>query len=176
MQVDVAGALIDGARGGDKVAFMRLVEPVLPQAYRLAAAMLRSEPDAEDAVQEAVLNAWRNVHRLRPGSNVNPWLLTIVANQCRSYRRSRWWSVVRGLENTGPGATTDPDPTALDLRKALYRLPEDQRLVLVLRYYLDQSLEEVGQTLGISSKAARSRVHRALARLRLLPEVIDHDR
>lgn len=174
--MDVAGALIDGARGGDKAAFMRLVEPLLPQAYRLAAAMLRSDSDAEDAVQDAVLNAWRHVDRLRPGSSVKPWLLTIVANQCRSYRRSRWWSVVRGLERTESVDTSGPDPAALDLRKALYRLPEDQRLVLVLRYYLDLPLEEVGLTLGISAKAARGRVHRALARLRLFPEVIDDDR
>lgn len=173
MRVDLAHALIDGARGGDKAAFMQLVGPVLPQAFRLASAMLRSETDAEDAVQDAVLNAWRHIERLKPGSRVDPWFLTIVANQCRSYRRSRWWSVVRGVnlpERAAMGGGLDAD--TLDLRKALYRLPEDQRLVLVLRYYLDLPLEEVAATLGISSKAARSRVHRALARLRLLPEVL----
>jgi RNA polymerase sigma-70 factor (ECF subfamily) len=60
----------------------------------------------------------------------------------------------------------------VDLRLALYRLPYDLRLAVVLRYYVDLSFEEVGQTLGVSTKAAKSRTYRALERLRLSPEVL----
>jgi len=60
----------------------------------------------------------------------------------------------------------------MDLRRALYALPHDQRLVLILRYYLDLSYEDIGQTLGISAKAAKSRTYRAVDRLRLSPEVL----
>lgn len=173
--MELTDGLIVGARGGDKVAFMRIVEPLLPQAYRLAAGMLRSEPYAEDAVQDAVLNAWRNVHKLRPDSDIRPWFLTIVANQCRTYRRSRWWRVTSGEALPDATVPNPLDPATIDLRRALYKLPEDQRLLLVLRYYLDLPLDEVAAVLGISSKAARSRVHRALRRLRLAPELEWHD-
>lgn len=165
--------LAQDAGAGDSQAFMLLLEPILPGAHRLAVGLLRSEPDAEDAVQEAVLKAWRHFGRFRPGSDLRPWLFTIVANECRRQRRNRWWSVIKGSGRaderiTGPGSD---EPAIADLRRALYRLPHDQLLAVILRYYLDLTFEEVGQTLGISPKAAKSRTYRALERLRLSPEV-----
>jgi RNA polymerase sigma-70 factor (ECF subfamily) len=169
-----APTLVQEASGGDQVAFMLLVEPLLPAAYRLAVGMLRSESDAEDAVQEGVLKAWRHFGRFRLGSDLRPWLFTIVANECRLQRRSRWWSVVRTSEDLDNQAdsTSSVDPAIADLRQAIYRLPHDQRFVIVLRYYLDLSYEEVAQTLGVSTKAAKSRTYRAVERLRLSPEVL----
>jgi RNA polymerase sigma-70 factor (ECF subfamily) len=169
-------ALVQEASGGDEQAFVLLVEPLLPAAYRLAVGMLRSESDAEDAVQEGVLKAWRHFGRFRRGSDLRPWLFTIVANECRLQRRSRWWSVIRKSEvpDVLADSTSSADPETVDLRQALYRLPHDQRLVLILRYYLDLSYEDVAQTLGISTKAAKSRTYRAVERLRLSPEVL-HD-
>jgi RNA polymerase sigma-70 factor (ECF subfamily) len=170
----LAPPLVQEALAGDQAAFLQLVQPLLPAAYRLAVGMLRSEPDAEDAVQEAVLKAWRHFGRFRRDSNLGPWLFTIVANQCRDQRRNRWWSVIRRSE--APDDLADPaspfDPATMDLRHALYRLPHDQRLALILRYYLDLSYQEVGLTLGISTKAAKSRTYRAVERLRLSPEVL----
>jgi RNA polymerase sigma-70 factor (ECF subfamily) len=149
--------------------FVARLLPLLPLAHRLAHGMLRDTGEAEDAVQEAILKAWRAFGRLRTDSDVKAWFLTIVANQCRTQRRSRWWSIVRRAELS---AVAGDDPTAgssdaLELRRALGRLSPDQRLLLVLRYYLDLSYEEVGKTFAISSQAAKSRVHRALVRLRI---------
>ena len=151
-----------------------LVEPLLPGAYRLAVGMLRSETDAEDAVQDAMLKAWRHFGQFRRDSDLRPWLFTIVANECRRQRRSRWWSVVRwpGNPEEQIDRPTLMEPADADLRLALHRLPHDQRLVLVLRYYVDLSFKEVAETLGISTKAAKSRAYRALERLRLSPEVL----
>jgi RNA polymerase sigma-70 factor (ECF subfamily) len=170
----LAPTLVQEAADGDVQAFAVLIEPLLPAAYRLAIGMLRSESDAEDAVQDAALKAWQHFSRFRRGSELRPWLLTIVASECRHKTRSRWWTVIRR-----PDAPDEPadriasvDPESVDLRRALYLLPYDQRLVLILRFYLDLSYEEVAQTLGISSKAAKSRTYRALHRLRLSPEVI----
>ena len=152
--------------------FLFLLEPVLPLAHRLAVGLLRSPSDAEDAVQSALLNAWRNFGRFRRDSDLKPWLLTIVANECRRHRRNRWWSVIKGAEpGDASGQPSATDPAISDLRRALYRLPHDQRLVLILRFYLDLSFEEVAQTLRISPKAAKSRTYRALERLRLSAEV-----
>lgn len=156
----------------DEREFLQLVEPVLPLAHRLAVGLLRSPSDADDAVQSALLNAWRHFGQFRPGSDLRPWLLTIVANECRRQRRSPWWSVIKGPgggERSVESGMTDP--AVADLRRALYRLPHDQRLVVILRYYMDLSFDEVAQTLGISTKAAKSRTYRALGRLRLSPEV-----
>jgi RNA polymerase sigma-70 factor, ECF subfamily len=166
--------LVQDATTGDQAAFVLLIEPILPAAYRLAVGMLRSESDAEDAVQEAVLNAWRNFGRFRPDSDIRPWLFTIVANECRHQRRSRWFSVIRRSEPPDDivDETSAIDPATMDLRRALYRLPHDQRLAVILRFYLDLSYDEVAQTLGISNKAAKSRTYRAVERLRLSPEVL----
>jgi RNA polymerase sigma-70 factor (ECF subfamily) len=170
----LAAPLVQDALGGDQQAFVLLIEPLLPGAYRLAIGMLRSQSDAEDAVQQAALKAWQHFGRFRRDSDLRPWLFTIVANECRSQRRSRWWSVIRRSEEPDDvvDATSSVNPATVDLRRALYRLPHDQRLVLILRYYLDLSYEEVAKTLGISPKAAKSRAHRAVERLRLSPEVL----
>jgi RNA polymerase sigma-70 factor (ECF subfamily) len=151
----------------DPERFLDLLEPHLPGAYRMAYAMLQSAHEAEDAVQEAVLRAWGARGRLRADSNPRPWFLTIVANQCRQLRRNRWWSVLKRSEM--PEGVSDEPPAqdaATDLRLALARLPHRHRLVLVLRYYLDLPFDEIGRTLGISTVAAKARVHRALGRLR----------
>jgi RNA polymerase sigma-70 factor (ECF subfamily) len=157
----------------DQPAFMALVEPAMPAAFRLAVAMLHSDVDAEDAVQEAVYKAWRHRGRFRKGSPMQPWLLAIVANECRAARRSRWWSVMRlpaGSLRVAEDAA-DPSPESAALRRAIRALPHDHRLVVALRYYLDLSFDEVAQILNISTKAAKSRTYRALERLRLDPEV-----
>lgn len=169
-----APTLVEEAAVGDQQAFMLLIEPLLPSAYRLAVGMLRSELDAEDAVQEAVLNAWRHFSSFRAGSDLRPWLFTIVANQCRHQRRNRWWSVIRtpAAPDEQGADTSSLDAASLDLRRALYRLPHDQLVAVILRFYMDLSYEEIAQTLRISIKAAKSRTYRAVERLRLSPEVI----
>lgn len=151
-------------------AFEGTIEALLPGGYRLAYAMLQSQPDAEDALQEAALRAWAARHRLRPGADPRPWFMTIVANECRQRRRSRWWSVLKGTDL--PEDAQQPPPVeGTDLRRALARLGHRDRLAIVLRYYLDQSFEEIGRVQGISAAAAKGRVHRALGRLRMeVPE------
>lgn len=166
----IAATVHDEARPRDAGAFVALAEPLLPAAHRLACAMLRSRDEAEDAVQEAMLKAWRSFGRFR-GEDMKPWLLTIVANQCRQVRRGRWWSVIRSGDDLGPPRAAMSADTS-DLRRALYRLPHGQQLVLVLRYYLDLSFDEMAVVLKTSPKAAKSRTYRALERLRLSPEVL----
>jgi RNA polymerase sigma-70 factor (ECF subfamily) len=169
----IAASTEDKTATADADAFFALAEPVLPVAYRLAVGMLRSRDEAEDAVQEAMYKAWRSFGRFR-GEDIKPWLLTIVANQCRQMRRSRWWSVMRSDDvlSTAPAARADDGLPQIDLRRALNRLSHDQRLALALRYYLDLSFEEMAAILRTSPKAAKSRTYRALERLRLSPEVL----
>ena len=158
----------------DEHAFTLLIDSHLPGAYRLAYGMLGSKAEAEDAVQEAAVNAWRGFGRFRKEARIEPWFYAIVANQCRTQlRRLRRRNEV---EMVADDATPIfPDPSSMDLKRALDRLPADQRLLIVLRYYLDLPFQDVAAILSVSPKAARSRTYRALERLRLMPEVLSDE-
>jgi RNA polymerase sigma-70 factor (ECF subfamily) len=150
---------------GDAESFSRLIEPLLDPACRLAAVMLGDRGSAEDAVQEASIKAWRKIRQLRGDTaSLRAWYLSIVANECRMSRRTRWWNVIKLAE------VRDPEPhegeSYTDLHRALLRLSPDERLPLVLHFYLDLPLEEVARTLGVSASAAKSRIYRAAKRLR----------
>ena len=155
-----------------------MLAPVIPGAQRLAYAMLQNPHESEDAVQEATFKAWRSFARFREGSNFRAWFLTIVANECRQRRRNRWWSILRLSETpveSHPHAVAD-NADLLDLRNAINRLPHQMKLVIVLRYYLDLSFDDVGRVLGVGAKAAKARVHRALTRLRVdIPEMLSDE-
>ena len=159
--------LILAAKQGDDSAFEILLEPVLDQAYRLTCGMLHDHQAAEDAVQEAAFKAWRKLSHLREGSEMRPWFLGIVANECRSARRSRWWSVIRSA--VPEAATESPDERVLsgvDLRTALRSMDPNKRLVLVLHWYLDLPLEEIAAVTGTSVHGAESRLVRATHELK----------
>jgi len=154
------------ALAGDGYAFGELIGPVLDPAFRLAMTMLKDRATAEDTVQEAAFKAWRKLDRFRPGSEVRPWFLAIVANECRSMRRSRWW-VMRSNGPFSPPAKVQRDwADRIDLDAALDRLPKHHLLALTLYYHLDLPIEEVSRVLGCSPGAARVRLHRAIAALR----------
>lgn len=160
--------LVAAARSRDAAAFEILLRPLIQPAYQLAYSMLRNRDEAEDAVQEAALNAWRHAGRLREDtSSLRPWFLTIVANQCRGVRRSRWWSVLRQAElRVEVLAAENSQVESIDLRRALSQLTANDRAMLMLHYGLDLPLEEVASVLGISVGAAKSRIYRAVGRLR----------
>jgi RNA polymerase sigma factor (sigma-70 family) len=173
-----ADAVVNDSREIDSDAFSDAIEPVMPDAYRLAFGMLRSRDDAGDVVQDAALNAWRRRDTFKPGAEIRPWFLAIVANQCRQTMRQRWWSVIRqpDIRVTTPRSPETPADDAEILRQGLRRLNYSDRLILVLRYYLDLPFSDVAATLRISAAAARVRTHRALTRLRpILEESEDVD-
>jgi RNA polymerase sigma-70 factor (ECF subfamily) len=159
--------LVERSLAGDRRAFEDLVAPLVEPAYRLACGMLLDRDEAEDALQEATLKAWLKLGSFRKGADPRPWFLTIVANHCRDLRRSRWWSVLRGVdaERAGPAPLEDV-AGGMDLRRALAGLPVPDRALLVLHYYLDLPLDEVARVLGLSQSAAKSRLYRVLRRLR----------
>jgi RNA polymerase sigma-70 factor (ECF subfamily) len=156
------------ATEGDADSFAMLIDPLLQPAYRLAAVMLSDRTGAEDAVQEAAVKAWRNLRQLRGDeSSLRPWFLSIVANECRMTRRRRWWSVVKQADVESNRETDHPSQESVtDLRRAVSKLSLDERLPLVLYFYLDMPLDEVARTLKVSPAAAKSRIYRAARRLR----------
>jgi RNA polymerase sigma factor (sigma-70 family) len=162
--------LVRLATAGDRAAFADLLQPEYRTGLRLAYGLLQDVDEAEDAVQEAAFSAWKRIGNLRQGSSLRSWFLGIVANRCRAVKRNRWWSVTKAEPLEGQAHETDM-ASSIDLRRALRRLGHDERLVLVLRYYLDMPFEEIATTLGISPKAARTRVERAIHRLKPIMRV-----
>src|SRR3989441_8678643 len=100
--------LVRDAKRGDEAAFTALLRPLLEPAYRLATGMLQDRQLAEDAGQEAAGKAWREINPLREGSERGPWFLGIVANECRTTQRGRWWGALKtGAEQRGGEAPDD---------------------------------------------------------------------
>lgn len=168
MTIDEGGDLVSRAKAGDRSAFDGLVGPLVDHGFRLAFGMLHDREAAEDAVQEATMRSWRKLGNLRPGTDIRPWFLAIVANQCRTVARGRWWSVIRleGIARPGGTGFEDRIVRGADLRAALSKLALDQREVLVLRYYLDLPLEEVASITGVPVGTVKSRINRGLAAMR----------
>jgi RNA polymerase sigma-70 factor (ECF subfamily) len=159
---------VERAKAGDTAAFEVLLEPLIEPAHKLACGLLHDSYLAEDAVQEAAVNAWRKLGNLRPGAAFRPWFLGIVANRCREARRGRWWrvSTVADLRSEMP-APDDEALRRLEVRRALQRLGNRARLIVILRLYLDLSWAEVAAVAGGTEAGARTTLYRAIAKVRV---------
>ena len=168
---------VERARGGDHGAYGELVTRYQALAGRTAYVITGSAADADDVVQEAFVKAYYALGRFRAGAPFRPWLLRIVANEARNRRvaTGRRPTTV-GLDAVGDRASGEtallPEDAALaaDLRRglveAIAQLREDDRLVLAYRYFLDLSESEMSDLLGIARGTVKSRLSRALDRLR----------
>jgi RNA polymerase sigma factor (sigma-70 family) len=175
--------LIERARDGDVRAYGDLVERYRDIAFRTAYLITRSAADAEDAAQEAFVKAYYALGRFRTQSPFRPWILRIVANEARNRVRSarrREGLVLRVAEDRpSGGAAPSPETAALDrerdeaLLAAMARLSEPDRQIIACRFLLDLSEAETADTLGIRRGTVKSRLSRALGRLRdVLPETL----
>jgi RNA polymerase sigma-70 factor, ECF subfamily len=148
--------------------FADLLQPLIEPGFLLALAMLHDPQAAEDAVQEASFTAWRKVARMQDQGKLRPWFLGVVANKCRNARRKKWVAGVSlGLpEQLAVVSAEEPTLRGTDLRRAVSRLRHEDRLVVVLYFYLDMPLEDVAAVAGSSVGATRARLYRSIKRLR----------
>jgi RNA polymerase sigma-70 factor (ECF subfamily) len=150
-------------------AFAVLDEARLLQGYRLAALVLRSRDEAEDATQEAIAQAWSRWETLRDASRFDAWFDRILVNICRNrLRHSRTIRVVPVDDAYYLPASDDHGRTStrLALAPAFARLSPDQRIIVVLRFWRDLPVEEIADRLGIPAGTVKSRLHYALRALR----------
>jgi RNA polymerase sigma factor (sigma-70 family) len=174
--------LAELARKGDVRAYERLIEAYQQVAFRVAYVITRSAADAEDATQEAFVKAYYALPRFRAGASFRPWLLRIVANEARNRVRSAGRRAAlalrfeadraRGSSGTSGGAASSPEVLALGAEErralvdAIHRLGDRDRDVIALRYFLDLSEAEMAAVLGCAKGTVKSRLARALSRLR----------
>jgi RNA polymerase sigma-70 factor (ECF subfamily) len=165
---------------GDRVEFERLMRRYNRRLYRLARAALRDDAEAEDALQEAYLAAYRSLDRFRGDAALSTWLSRLVLNEClgrlrRGARRQKVIPIVGSQSEMHAVAGTDAEMPervverrqmrAL-LERKLDQLPENFRLVFVLRSVEELSVEETARTLGIPDATVRTRYFRAKSLLR----------
>src|SRR6267143_2364273 len=148
--------------------FADLLSPQIAPGFRLALAMLHDSRAAEDAVQDASFTAWRKLGRMQDQGRLRPWFLGVVANKCRNARRVKWAVDVNlGLpEGLAVASTEELSLRGADLRHAVAQLAYQDRLVVVLYFYLDMPVEEVAAAAGRSVSATRARLYRAIRKLR----------
>jgi len=173
--LDEAG-LVERARSGDLDAWETIVRTHQGLAFRTAYLLTGNAADAEEAAQDGFVKAYRAFGRFRRGAELRPWLLRIVANEARNRRRSagrRERLALRAAAEVRPGdAVPSPEAALLAgeqrerLLVAVERLPDDQRDAIACRYLLGLTEAETAAALGIRAGTVKSRLSRALARLR----------
>ena len=165
--------LIERVLAGDAAAWTLLLSAHQESVFRLAYLLLGDAAEAEDVAQEALLRAGRALDRFDRARPLRPWLLQITRNLALNRRRSarrriaalqRWWS--------STPAPADPiaqvDAGAADLHQAVATLSREDQEVIYLRFFLELPVDETAQTLGIAPGTVKSRLSRALQRLRPL--------
>ena len=161
------------AAGAGELEFELMIGLLVEPGLRLAFSMLGDRSEAEDATQEAITRAWKRLPQLRDRSQLRPWFLAIVANQCRNVRRTRWFSTVKIAEIFRPARAAETEIERLDVEMAMARLPMGDRQALFMRFYLDLPIEEIAVAMGISPAAAKGRIYRACHKLR--PDLQEDD-
>ena len=161
--------LVERAMDGDHDAFAALVRVSAARLLRVANLILRDTAAAEDATQEALVAAWRNIRGLRDPERFEAWIHRLLVNEChREGRRSKRAAqpvraqVVIVGEPDQSGTIDDRD----QLERGFSRLPEDQRVILVLHYYVGLTLDDVAGVLRLPTGTVRSRLHRGTQAMR----------
>ncbi len=162
------GEVVPVVRDADDV-FADLTRRHIDAAFRLAWAILQDDIDADDATQDAFALAWRNRRSLRDLDRFDAWFGRILVNVCRERLRQRGRKNVRPLVETdetpvpdASGQISSPDAIA----RAMRRLDPDHRIVVVLRYWSDLSVDEIAERLDVPAGTVKSRLHYALRSMR----------
>jgi RNA polymerase sigma-70 factor, ECF subfamily len=145
-----------------------LVMARLGDSYRLARAILLDDGEAEDAVQEASLAAWRRRDSLRDEGRFEAWFERILVNQCRDQLRRRGRAVKLAAPPIGfePAASMPETGSDPELDLALEALDADHRVVVVMRYWQDRTVDDIAERVGIPAGTVKSRLHHALRSMR----------
>jgi RNA polymerase sigma factor (sigma-70 family) len=158
--------LVGAARRGDRAAFATLVEPDLAAAFGTARIVTGSSADASDAVQEALLSAWRGLDSLRDPNAFRAWFRQHVVRAALRAAKRRGRVVELDLSVAAPDGDLDRAVERRTLARAFDRLDAQDRLLLTLHHFWELPIAETATHLGIPEGTVKSRVHYAMDRLR----------
>jgi RNA polymerase sigma-70 factor, ECF subfamily len=165
--------LIRHASNGDAAAWEALMRLHQDSVFRLAYLLLGDPDDAEDTAQESFLRAWRNFKRFDSARPLRPWLLSITANLARNRRRSagRYLAALMRAFRAEPASIRVEEKSlqnleADELWHAVQNLNLADQQIIYLRYFLDLSVNETAQVLQVAEGTVKSRLSRALEKLR----------
>jgi RNA polymerase sigma-70 factor (ECF subfamily) len=158
---------VAGEGSARAAAFTRLADEHLDRAYRLARAILRDEPEAQDAVHDAFVQAWRKWDTLRDQTRFEPWFDRILVNTCRDRLRApnRRTTDISAELALATGDHSGPSDDHAVLGAAIATLSPDHQVVVALRFYRDLAIEDIAARLGVPAGTVQSRLHYALKRL-----------
>ena len=163
-------ALVERAKAGDEEAFASLARAAGDRLLAIAYRILRDLGLAEDAVQQTLVIAWRELSTLRDADRFDAWLRRLLVHACyREAKRGRQWATnVRLLHDAEPGGSDDFARVVQrdQLDRGFQRLPPEQRAVFVFHHYLGLTLIEVAAELGVPLGTIKSRLHYATNTLR----------
>jgi RNA polymerase sigma-70 factor (ECF subfamily) len=163
-------ALVEAARSGDEEAFASIARGSADRLFSVAHRILRDVGRAEDAVQQTLVTAWRDLPRLREAERFDAWIHRILVHACyaEARRASKWTANVVALsiaEPSTPDATVEV-ATRDALERGFRRLPPEQRAVFVLHHYVGWPLGAIAESLGVPLGTVKSRLHYATSTLR----------
>ena len=162
--------LVERARRGDREAFSALVAGSVRRLVGTAGLILRDASGGEDAAQEALIRAWRDLPSLRDVARFDAWLYRLLLHSCQDQiRRSRREIPSEELLSTHGYVADDPAAALADrdeIDRGLSRLSREQRTVVILRYYGGLSDRQVGEATGLPVGTVKSRMTRALDAMR----------
>jgi RNA polymerase sigma-70 factor, ECF subfamily len=186
------GSLVGKPVGGDKTqaalrsldlradAFRGLVDSHLDDAYRLAAVILNDRIEAEDAVHDAAVSAWRGFAALRDPARFDAWFHRILVNKCRDrlreHARRRRVDASRELveaEHPQIGDAAEATVARDAVQRALVDLNPDEQVLVTLRFHADRTVPAIAEMLGIPEGTVKSRLHHATGRLRAALEATE---
>jgi len=163
-------ALIEAARSGDEEAFASIARGLADRLFVVAHRILRDVGRAEDAVQQTLVIAWRDLPALRDADRFEAWIHRILVNACyaEGRRATKWSANVVSLPVDGPATrdTTQDVVTRDALDRGFRRLPTEQRAAFVLHHYLGWSVAEIAENLGVPAETVKSRIRYATSTLR----------
>jgi RNA polymerase sigma-70 factor (ECF subfamily) len=173
-----ANLWLEGIVAKNETALERLIAIYEEPLYKAALAYLADKSSAEDAVQNTFITLWQQAHKINKSSALRSWLFATLFNQCRKHirtlinrqKRELKFAESKSLESS-PNTEEKQDSNIALLQSALDKLKDPQKQLIILKFYEKMSIAEISEVMGLKEGTCKSRLHRAIAKLKTLMEV-----
>lgn len=174
MEKEEKEELVAMAAKGDRDAFTKLYEQIYVEMYKFACFMIGNSTEAEDAVSDAVMDMYLGIHKLREPDKFKSWAFAILANKCRRKIRmmkNKAVSYDDGLLEVFEGEPEDRDES-VDVKTAFLELSKEERLIISYYVFAGYNSDEIGEKLHMNRNTVRTKISRAMAKMRVKMEVV----